>query len=344
MDESPDPDTLREWIAERDFTRREVLTAIAAVTGSGWVFRDQFPTAGNTDARLTEAEESAASVAERLEVTDLQDPLMMSGLTPAVERTIETINEVLHDGTVTQGVWIAEKQRQLTSILSSIPGIASPPAQSHPAKRLARLEDVLSYYRTLDDVLKHAASTQRILEAIERPALFYGERPEQTPSSLVDTAAIEAKNKNTRRVGERVASDTSVEMLLPATEEVAAQISMQVRVQHQHSIAIQSYLDSAGHFEDGARQHEHGNLDKAMSEFRAAKESIPPELLESELSYSISTYGPTLRDYATHFTKRRQGITQLIAACESEIDSSTQNSRFNEGLSHLIDARGVISQ
>jgi hypothetical protein len=132
--------------------------------------------------------------------------------------------------------------------------------------------------------------------------------------------------------------------LLPATEEVAAQIRMQVRVQHQHSTAIQSYLDSASRFEDGAREHEQGNLDQAESEFRAAKEAIPAELLESELSYSISTHGPTLHDYATHFTKRRQGITQLIAACKSEIDSSTQNSRFNEGLSHLIDARGVISQ
>jgi hypothetical protein len=344
MGDSPDPDTLREWIAERDFTRREVLTAIAAVTGSGWVFRDQFPTAGNTDARLTEAEESAESVAERLEVTDLRDPLMMSGLTPAVERTIETINEVLHDGTVTKGVWIAEQQRQLTSILSIIPGIASPPAHSQPAKRLARLEAVLSYYRNLDVVLEHAASTQRILKAIETPALFYGERPEEALSSLVDTAAIEAKNKNTRRTGERVASDISEDRLLPATEEVAAQISLQVRVQHQHSTAIQSYLNSASHFEDGARQHEQGNLDQAESEFRAAKEAIPAELLESGFSYSISTHGPTLHDYATHFTKRRQGITQLIGACESEIDSSKQNSRFNKGLSHLIDARGVISQ
>jgi len=344
MDEGPDLDTLRDWIGERDLTRREVLTAIAAVTGSGWVFRDQFPTAGNTDARLAEAEESASSVAERLEVSDLRDPLVMSGLTLAIERTIETINEVLHDRTVTQGVWIAEQQRQLTNILSNIPGIASPPAQSHPAKRLARLEDVLSYYQNLDRVLEHAASTQRILEAIERPALFYRERPEQPPSTFLDIATIEAKNKNTRRTGERVSSDTSVDMLLPATEEVATQISMQIRVQHRHSTAIQSYLDSASHFEDGARQHEQGNLDQAESNLRAAKEAIPAELLESELSYSISTHGPTLRTYATHFTKRKKGITQLIAACESEIDSSTQNSRFNEGLSHLIDARGVISQ
>lgn len=344
MDESPDSDTIREWVAERDLSRRDVLKATAVVTGSGWLFRDQFPTAVNTDSRLTEAEESVVSVAEQLDVTDVRDPLMMSGLTPAVESTIETVNEVLQDGTVTQGVWIAEKQRQLTSILSNIPGIAPPPIRSRPPKRFARLDAVLPYYRSLNDVLEHAASSQRVLEAIEMPALYDGERPEQAPASLVDTDALETANKEARSAGERAASEISTDTLLPATEKVAGQISMQVRVQNQHSTAIQSYLDSANRIEDGARQHEQGNLDQAKSEFRAAKEAIPVELLESELSYSISRYGPTLRDYATHFTKRRQGISQLLAASKPELDSNTQNSRFNEGLSHLIDARGVVSQ
>ncbi len=343
MDESPNPEALQEWIAERDINRRDILKAIALFTGSGWLFRNQLPTAENTNTRLTEAEKSAAMAAERLGVTDLRDPLMMSGLTPTLERTIETVNEVIHDRTVTQGVWIAEKQRQLTSTFSSIPGIASPPTESRPAKRLARLKAVLTYYQSLNDVLQHVASTQRVLATIEIPALYDRERPEQAPSSLVDTDAIETANEEARSAGERAASKEPADTLLPETEQVATQISMQIRIQHQHSTAIQSYLDSADRFETGARKHEQGHLNQAKSQFRAAKEAIPDDILESELTYAISTQGPTLRDYATHFTKRRQGVNQLIAACKSEIDSSTQNSRFNKGLTHLIDARGVVS-
>ncbi|WP_143416473.1 hypothetical protein [Halobacterium hubeiense] len=344
MDEGPDQELLPEWITERDFNRREVIGGtIALFTGIGWWCNNQFPTAGNTNARLSEAEKSAATAAERVNVIDLRDPLLMSGLTLTVERAIESINDVLHDGTVTYGVWIAEKQRQFNSLLSTIPGVASPPTESRPAKRLARLEAVLPYYRSLDDVLHQVASTQRILATIEDPALYDGERPDQPPSNFVDIDSIDAANKAAKSAGERAAREENADSLLPDTEQVASQINLQARIQQQHSTAIQSYLDSAERFESGARKHEQGQMDQAESQFRAAKESIPDDILESELPYAISHHGPTLRDYATHFTKRRQGINRLIEACESGVDSSTQNVRFNKGLSHLIDARDVVS-
>ncbi|WP_226008337.1 hypothetical protein [Natrinema salinisoli] len=344
MDGTPDQEALQEWMEERNFDRRDILKAVAVFTGSGWLFRNQFPTSNNTDSRLSEAEKSAATLADRLNVTDLRDPLMMSGLTPMVESTIETISEVLHDGTVTQGVWIAEKQRRVASVLSIIPGIDPPPTQSRPAKRLAHLEAVRAYYQSLNDVLQHVASTQRVLEMIEMPALYDGERPERALSSFVDIDAIETANEEAKSAGERTASKESIDTLLPEIEDVATQLGMQVRIQNQHSTAIQSYLDSANRFESGARQHEQRHLEQAESQFRAAKEALSDNILESNRAYSISTHGPTLHDYATHFTKRRQGLNRLIAACKSEIDSSTQNTRFNQGLSHLIDARGVVRQ
>lgn len=342
MDEIPDQEALEEWIEERNLDRRDILKGVALFTGSGWLFRNQLPTSGNTNSRLSEAEESATTLADRLDVTDLRDPLMISGLIPIAERTIETISGILHDRTVTKGVWIAEKQRRVLRKLSIIPGIAPPSLQSRPAKRLSRLEAVLRYYQSLNDVLQHVASTQSALAPIEISALYDGERPERALSSLVKTDTIETVNGEAKSAGERAERERSAATLLPDTQQVAAQLSMQIRIQHQHSTAIQSYLDSADHFETGARQHEQGYLDQAESRFRAAKEAIPGHIVESELAYAISNNGPTLRDYATLFTERSQGLERLIAACKSEVDSSTRNTRFNEGLTHLIDARGVI--
>jgi len=342
MDEIPDPEALRKWVVERDLDRRDILIG-AGVTGSGgWLFTHL--TVGNTDSRLTEAEERASTLADQLDDTDLRDPLMMSGLTPMVERTIETITDVLHDGTVTSGVWLAEKQRQVTNALSMLPGVASPPAQSRPATRQARLEAVLTYYRSLNDVLQHVASTQRVLATVEIPALYDRERPDHALSSIIDTDAIDTRIETTRSAGEQAGNEDSSLSLLPNTEQVAAQLSTQVQIQHQLSRAIQAYLDTAEFIETGALHHEQGELDQAKKRFRDAKAAIPEDVLESEQSYAVSHDGPTLRDYATHFTKRNQGIAQLIAACDPDIDASTQNTRFNDGLTHLIDARGVMSQ
>lgn len=344
MDEIPDQKALQEWVEERDLDRRDVLKGVALFTGAGWLVRNQLPTSNNTDSRLSDAEESATSLGNRLDETDLRDPLMMSGLTPMIESTIETIKDVLHDGTVTHGVWLGEKQRQVTNALSILPGIASPPEQSRLAKRMARLEATLTYYQSLNEVLQHVASTQRVLATIETPALNDGERPEHALSSIVDADAIETSNDEARSTGEQAMNEASAESLLPDTEQVASQLNTQIQIQTQLSLAIQAYLDTAEFIETGARQHEQGNLDQARDQFHAAKEAIPEDELESEQAYAISHDGPTLHDYATHFSKRRRGLDRLIAACDSEIDASTQNTRFNEGLSHLIDARGVMKQ
>lgn len=104
MDEAPDRETVQEWVEEYDLGRRDVLKGILPVVGAGFVFRNQLPTSSNADSRLTDAEENATALVERIDVTDLRDPLLMSGLTPMVESTIDTINGVLHDATVTQSV------------------------------------------------------------------------------------------------------------------------------------------------------------------------------------------------------------------------------------------------
>ncbi|QKY19690.1 hypothetical protein B4589_004585 [Halolamina sp. CBA1230] len=344
MDDIPDQETLQEWIEGHDLDRRDVLKAAALFTGWGWLFRNQLPTARNTDSRLTEAEEHASRLAEQLDGTDLRDPLMMSGLTPMVERTIETINDVLHDGTVTSGVWVAEKHRQVTTVLSILPGVDAPPSQSRPAARQARLDTVLTYYQSLTDVLQHVASTQRVLATVETPALYDGDHPDQALSSIIDLDAIETSIEASSRVGEHAANENSADSLLPDTEQVTAQLNTQVQIQRRFNTAIQTYLDTADLIETGARQHEQGNLDQANKRFHAAKDAIPEKVLESDRPYAISHDGPTLRDYATHFTKRSQGLTQLIAACDPDIDASTQNTRFNDGLTHLINARGVVKQ
>ena len=342
MDEAPDRETVQEWVEERDLDRRDVLKGILPVVGAGLIFRNQLPTSSNANSRLTDAEESATALAERINVTDLRDPLLMSGLTPMVEGTIETINEVLHDATVTQSVWIAEKQRNIANVLSVIPGIAPPPTQSRPATRVTRLEAVLTYYQSLNDALQYAASTQKDLATIEFPALYDGARPKQAPTDVLDSDVIETGNDEARKAGEQAVEEVSAESQLPEIEQVAAHITTQVQVQNQLSTAVQAYLDTAEFIETGARKHEQEKLDQARNQFRAAKEAIPEDVLNSDQPYAISHDGPTLRDYRTHFSNRRQGLDQLIAACDSEIDASTQGTLFNEGLSHLIDAREVV--
>lgn len=342
MDKIPDQETLHELVEEGDLTRRKILIGAGLAGPGGWLVIES--TLDTTGSRLTDAEESAITLADGLNETDLRDPRMMSGLTPMIDSTIETINEVLHDSTVTRGMWLAEKERQLTNMLSNIPGVASSPAQTAPAKRMARLEAALTYYESLNDVFQHAAATQRVLATIETPAIDDRERPEQPLSSIIDIPPLKTSNEEARSVGEQATTEAAVEALLPDTEQVAGQLSTQIQLQTQFSKAIQAYLDTAEFIETGARQHEQGKLAQARSQFHAAKEALPTAVLESEQAYAISHGGPTLEDYATHFSKRGRGLDQLLAACESEIDASTQNARFNAGLSQLIDARGVMKQ
>lgn len=209
---------------------------------------------------------------------------------------------------------------------------------------MTRLEAVLTYYQLLNDALQYAASTQYDLSTIEFPALYDGERPEQAPPDIVDSDVIETDNDEARKAGNRAVEEVSAESLLPEIEQVAAHITTQVQIQKQLSTAVQAYLDTAELIEAGARQHEQGEFDQARNQFRAAKGTIPEDVLKSDQAYAISHDGPTLRDYRTHFSKREQGLDQLIAACDSEIDASTRGTRFNERLSHLIDARRVVRQ
>ncbi|MFO8114289.1 MAG: hypothetical protein R6U01_02830 [Halorubrum sp.] len=344
MDEVPDRETAQEWAEEHDIGRRDVLKGILPVIGGVWVFRNQLPTSSNAGSRLSDAEDSATALAERLTVTDNRDPLAMSGLTPMVEKTIETIDEVLHDGTVTKGVWIAEKRRQVADALSILPGVASPPAESRPKTRVARLEAALTYYQSLNEVLQYAASTQRELATIESPALDHGIRPEQTPPSIFDTDEMDTRAEETRKTGERLVDDVSTDSLLPDTEQVAAQLTAQAQIQYQLSTAVQAYLDTGELIQTGARWHEREKLDKAKDQFHAAKEQIPEAVHESDPGFAISHDGPTLHEYRTLFTMRGEGLDQLITACSSEVDANKQATLFNAGLSHLIDARGVIEQ
>lgn len=341
MDDVPDREALQAWVEEHDLGRREALFAIGGLLGTGWLSKDQLPTSRNTDSRLSDGEDSAASVAARIDDTDLRDPLFISGLVPMVESCIEALSTVLQDGTVTHGVNFAEQQRQVVQALSVLPGVASPPAQSRPAKRKARLEGVLAYYQSLNEVLQHLASTQSALQAIEPAALYEGERPEHL-SNIVHVEAIGATNEEAQSAGVRAIEGESGNPLLPDVEKVASDLGTQATIQNQHSLAIKAYLDSGECFETGARQHEIDEFDSAKDRFRAAIESIPSAVIESDYAYAISTHGPTLGEYGTHFEKRRQGLDQLVGACESGIELATRNSRFDQGLSHLIDARGVI--
>lgn len=344
MDEVPDRETVQEWAEEHDIGRRDVLKGILPVIGAGWVFRNQFPTSSNARSRLSDAEDSATGLAERLTATDLRDPLAMSGLTPMMESTIETIDGVLHDGTVTKGVWIAEKRRQVADALSILPGIAPPPAESHPTTRVARLKAALAYYQSLNEVLQYAASTQREVAAIESPALNHGIRPEQAPPNILDTDEMETRAEETRKTGDRMVDDVSTDSLLPDTERVAAQLTTQAQIQYQLSKAIQAYLDTGELIQTGARWHEREKLDKAKEQFHAAKEQIPEAVHESDQAYAISNDGLTLHEYRTLLTMRGEGLDKLITACSSEVDANKQAALFNAGLSHLIDARGVIEQ
>lgn len=341
MDDIPDRETLEAWAEKHDIGRREALIGIGGLLGTGWLSKDQLPTSRNTDSRLSDGEDSAASVAARIDGTDLRDPLFISGLVPMVESCIETLSTVLQDGTVTHGVNIAEQQRQVAQALSVLPGVASPPAQSRPAKRMARLEGVLAYYQSLNQVLQHLASTQSALHAIEPAALYEGERPEHL-SNIVDVEAIEAINKEAQSTGVRAIEGGSGSPLVPDIEKVTSDLGTQAKIQNQHSVAIEAYLATGERFGTGARQHEVGEFDSAKDRFRAAIEAIPSAVIESDYAYAISMHGPTLAEYGTHFEKRRRGLDRLVDACESRIELATRNSRFDEGLSHLIDARGVI--
>ena len=344
MDEVPDRETVQEWAKEHDIGRRDVLKGILPVVGGGWIFRNHFPTSSNASSRLSDAEESATRLAERLDVTDLQDPLVMSGVTPMVEGTIETITEVLGDGTVTTAVWIAEKRRQVVNALSILPRVAPPPAESHPAARMTRLEAVLTYYQSLNEVLEYAASTQRDLATIEPPALRDGVRPERELPSILNINVMETGVEETRNIGEQAIEDVPIDSLLPDVEQTAAQLTAQAQMQYHLSTAIQAYLDTGELLENGARQHEQREFEKAKNQFRAAKERIPEAVREPNKSYAISHDGPTLNKYHTLLSTRGDGLDQLIAACSSEIDANERATLFNEGLSHLIDARGVIEQ
>lgn len=344
MDDPLDHETCQDWVEEHDWSRRDLLKATTLLTASGWAIRNQLPTSHNTDARLTDAEESAATLADRLDNTDLRDPLTLSGLTPLVESTIETITAVLHDRTVTYGVWIAEQQRAITQVLSIVPWIDPPPQQSRPAKRVDQLEAALTYYQALNDTLQHLAGTHRVLATLETPALHTGDRPDQPLSNIVDPDTIHPLTENARKTGAQAASNEATASLLPNTAATATQLSTQLQVQIQHRTAIQAYLNSAARLKTGAQHHEQRQFDQARTQFQTAIETIPQTIPEEIHPYAISTNGPTLHDYHTLFAKRRQGLEQLIAACNPDTDFSTQNTRFNNGLTHLIDARDVLKQ
>ena len=343
MDEVPDRETLQEWAEEHDIDRRDVLKGILPIVGGGWFFRNEFPTSSNASSRLSDAEESAIRLADRLDITDLRDPLAMLGLTPMVEATIDTINDVLNDGTVTTALWIAEKRRQAVNTLRILPGVAPPPAESHPAIRVTRLEAVLTYYQSLNEILQYAASTQRELAAIEEPALRDGVRPEHAPQSIFDADEMEAAAEETRKIGEQAVDDLSVDSVLPDIEQAASQLVTQTRIQHQLSTTIQAYLDTGELVQTGARRHENGKLKEAKDQFQAAKDWTD-RVGESDQAYTISHDGPTLSAYCTLLSMRDKGINKLITACSSEIDADERANLFNQGLSHLIDARGVLEQ
>lgn len=334
----PDSAEITERLQNID--RRKLLVGFG-----GLVAWQIVPIPSGVDEKLSDAEARLLNLSETIDSQDLRDPSVAETNYQEVEEALDFVEATLQSDAVGDGRTVADYLQEISKLIASVRGTATPCDYSKTRRRMATLKAAVSYYSGLQTVFLEASAVQRLLSGYEIESLYTDGSFEINLISEVSTTALSDAISSVPEFGDlthNAVARRNLGRFLPDTKAVSAQLQGLPGMYETFRTALIAFLESSARIEAGARHHERTRFGKAESEFDRAREASRIEFPANDGEYSLGYGRLSLNEYAKVFEIRCTGIDRLEESCDSSRSASHRRTAFNKGLDRLFDARRIV--
>jgi hypothetical protein len=303
------------------FDRRDLMKGgglIAGISGVLWVVRDDTSQSSRPQP-LSRPEQRLADLADRIDETDMADPLRVQSLREDIATTVASARESREQQVTSDGRGAADQNDSFA--------------------------EAVNYYTDFLDILEQSNAIRERLAESETTVLNHKRSLGYRPEQQYGTEVAAFRGSIAQFAEETINSDTDSSRrarLIPDHDRVVTSLRDQAAAYEQHVVAQETYYETALKTEAGVRAKEESQLDEARSTLDEARRALEAGTPSGDLGYRVTKDGLRLGQYAALFTERRDGVLKFIESCDPSRPEEERRSLSAEGVDKVLEARRVI--